>query len=131
MNKTTRHIVSYLLLLCITATLIPINLFHQHEESLHCDITNIDAESDPCHISIYHVQDVTHSCEHKSHINEVEDKCNFCKFLTPRRDQFVTVWYYENTIAPILISEDFLIKQESFIQQNFSNSILGRAPPTC
>jgi len=130
-NKTIKLTATYFLLLCILATLIPVNLLHQHIESLHCDITNVDIENDPCHASIYHKQDKKSFCKHNSHLTEIHDKCEFCKFLTPRRNQYSTFLFYQSSIIPILVSQDFLINQESFIQQHFSSSILGRAPPSC
>ena len=131
MNKTYRHIFSYFLLLYFFATLIPINLFHHHEQYPHCDRTDANIESDPCHISIYHGQSKEHICGHKSHLTNVHDACKSCKFLTPRQYHYTSIGHYQHTIVPILVSRDFSLEYKSFIPLYFSNAILGRAPPAC
>ena len=131
-NNTIRQLVAYFLLLCISATVVPFNLLHyheEHEEDIHCDVSNIVAENDPCHISIYHGQNQEDKCEHTTHLSDVQDDCERCKFLTTQRHQYIANEHC--AVIPIVLSQDFLITEASFLVRSSSNSTLGRAPPTC
>lgn len=131
MNKVYRKLASYFLLLCILSVIIPVNLFHDHEQDYHCDRTDASIESNPCHVSVYHGQSKEQKCEHKSHFSDVHEACEFCKFLTPRQFDFTAFTNYQYKIIAVSISKDFAIEYDSLILQYFSSSILYRGPPTC
>ena len=52
---------------------------HHHHSELH----NEEAEADACHRAIYH-GDVSHDCEHKSHLTQTETYCDLCKVTVSR-----------------------------------------------
>lgn len=128
-NKSVRQFVASFLLLGILATLIPFNLFHHHHEDDHCDKTNAAVESDPCHITIYHGLSQEHHCEHNSHLTNVRDECEFCKFLITKRSQYTTNNHYQ--LIPIVDAQDLPAFEGFCLIRNSFNSTLGRAPPTC
>lgn len=129
MKKGFFQVVSYCLLLSFSVTFIPSGLLHHHhEEKSHCDATNLAAESDPCHVSIYHGYLSDHKCEHRTHLTDMHSECQSCKLLTTQRLQF------KPTEQPALVAveseNDPGIHEGYFFKWNSSRSIQGRAPPT-
>jgi len=117
------------MLLSFLATLIPINIFHDHKQYSHCKEADATFEHDPCHISTFHEQSKKHTCGHKYHITNAQDTCKFCKVLIPKRYQNPVIDDYKATIIPIFVSQNILVGNESFNLLDFCGSILGRAPP--
>ena len=127
MKKIVQQIIAYVLLVCFFGTLVPAGQFHLHEEEAHCDANDLIAESDPCHVSIYHRNSNEHHCEHQSHFIDTHDDCEFCKILSNKRTQFTT---NSNLIVTPTISDNILADSGSLILHwNCSFSNPGRAPP--
>ena len=128
MNRLANQLISYLLLLCISATVIPLNLLHHHEEETHCDITNAVLENDPCHISIYHTnKSQKPHCEHKTHIDKEHNHCEFCKFITSSRVKYTTNKRY--SLIPNQLSETNITIECSFSKSTLLGVIFSRGPP--
>lgn len=117
------------MLLSFLATLIPVNVFHNHKQISHCIKDDVTIENDPCHISTYHERSKKHTCGHKFHLTNAEDDCNFCKVLVPKRYQKALIADYQTKIIPIYVSQNILVGKEYFIPLKICGSILGRAPP--
>ncbi len=117
------------MLLSFLATLIPINIFHDHKQYSHCNHADVTVENNPCHISAYHVQSKKHTCGHKYHLTNAQDTCKFCKVLIPKRYQNPVINDFQSKIIPIHVSQNILVGNETFILLNLCSSILGRAPP--
>lgn len=131
MNRTFRHIVSVLLMLCFIATLVPTSIFHHHEAFLQCHETDVSLEKNPCHVTTFHAISSDTHCEHDFHFTKTFDTCEFCKIVTPRRYYFDLINQNEWDIVPLLILPDFLTGYEYFKISKVSSSVLGRAPPVC
>lgn len=128
MNRLANQLISCLLLLCISATVIPLNLLHHHEEETHCDITNAALENDPCHISSYHASDFQKPhCEHNSHFNETHSHCEFCKFITSSRVKYTADKRY--SFIPTQLSEANITSECSFSTSTLLGVIFSRGPP--
>lgn len=132
MNRFAHQIASYFLLICLLATIFPFDLLHHHETILTCDLENPTLESDPCHVSIYHANQIQeHKCEHKSHIHHKPVECLFCKYFHSLRNQTYTA----GTKFSVIHTPQVLKAATAFViavfETHLFNSILGRAPPVC
>ena len=118
-----------LLLLCILVTIAPFNILHQHnEKETHCDLTNVKAENDPCLISIYHAKELQkHHCDHKTHIDEINIECEFCKFITSHRHTYTKNKY--QSIVPVFNSKELIACENTLSLSSFSSVIFSRGPP--
>jgi hypothetical protein len=130
-NKLYQQLTSFFLLLCILSVIIPVNIFHNHEQHTHCDKTDVTSESNPCHISVYHDELKEQHCEHKTHFDTESEACEFCKFLTPRQFHFTVFNNYQYKIITELISNDFVSEYNTTLPQYLLSSILYRGPPLC
>ncbi len=79
-----RGAVSLLLFWAYFLNVVSFESFHQavHHHH-HSELHNEEAEADACHRAIYH-GDVSHHCEHKSHITQTETDCDLCKVTVSR-----------------------------------------------
>ena len=128
MKSAKNQFISYFLLLCISATIIPLNILHNHKEETHCDKTNPTLENNPCHISSYHASDFQKPhCEHKSHIDKEHNHCEFCKFITSHRHDYTATKQY--SIVHDLSSQALLIAECPFFPSSVSSVIFSRGPP--
>jgi len=128
-NNTAKKFISMLLLLCISVTIVPFNILHHHnEKETHCDLTNENAENNPCHISIYHANDFQKPhCEHKTHIDKKHNHCEFCKFVTSSRVKYIANKRY--SFIPTQLSEANITFECSFSMSTFLGVIFSRGPP--
>jgi NAD-dependent dihydropyrimidine dehydrogenase PreA subunit len=85
-----RNTTSLLLLLGYFLNVVSFETFHQvvHNHD-HSEIHTTEAEEDACHRAIFH-GDVSHKCEHKSHVTKNETECHLCKVLTSRSSEFAS-----------------------------------------
>jgi len=128
-NRLVNYLISYLLLLCISATIIPLNLLHHHEEETHCDIENAAFENDPCHISSYHANDFQKPhCEHKSHLNKEQNQCELCEFIISHRYTYIANKEYRGVTN--LYPKPQTLFQNSSVTDSFSKVIFSRGPPS-
>ena len=120
--------ISFLLLLSISATVIPLN-FHHHEEEIPCDITNIALENDPCHISIYHSVNVGENhCDDESHLSERYAECEFCKFINSLRQTYIASKCSVDLLSSY--SNTLLGFELSFLSNSHSRVVFSRGPPS-
>lgn len=130
MNKAYIHILSYFLLLSYFATIIPFNIFHHHDIFQHCSNANLELENDPCHVSIYHEQSKKQKCNHRHHLTNFHNVCNFCKVLIPKRYHYTSTSFdYSEVKIQISSSQSLSVADDSIIYGILDTSILGRAPP--
>lgn len=128
MNRFVKQLIPYFLLLCISVSVVPFNLFHQHrEEEIHCDISDAEHNNDHCHLSIYHAHEIENLCEHKSHINETDYHCALCDFITSHRDTYIGI--AESSAASTASSSTLLSSGYSFNRTLFLNLVYNRGPP--
>lgn len=131
MNIIYKHIISYVVLLSFIATLVPLNIFHEHIETVHCDQGNSILERNPCHVSIYHQQSKEEHCKHNAHITSEYDACDFCKVITPRRLQYTIIQGYLAEFHPKIDFQNSLVRETSLKLLILPDTTRGRAPPTC
>ena len=128
MNHIANRLISFLVLLCLSATVIPLNILHDHKEVSHCDITNVAFENDPCHLSSYHANTVQKlHCEHKSHVNKKQVECEFCKIVTSQRRAYIQSRHY--SIVPISNTNEPLTFDDFFFLSSIPSVIFSRGPP--
>ena len=79
-----RNFTSLLLLFGYFLNVISFESFHQvvHNHD-HAELHTVEAEADACHRAIYHGE-LSHDCEHKSHITKTETDCDLCKVTVSR-----------------------------------------------
>jgi len=127
-NRISIKLVSYLLLFCMLATIVPLNLLHHHQDKSHCDLSNIVLENDPCHIRIHHIGDVERTpCDHNSHIDEFHTECEFCKFLGSHSYTYVEITRSDDVCAKL--SKSLITYESASIPSSLSNVIFSRGPP--
>ena len=127
-NRIANQLISFLLLLCITATVIPFSLLHHHEETTHCDITNASRENDPCHISTYHANETQKQhCKHKAHVHETNSDCKLCKFITSHRQVYTLS--ERSSIINSVDSKANIAFEPSFSSDIFLTVIFNKGPP--
>lgn len=81
LNVLKVRAIAWLLLLLILVSVGPINVFHQHlDEHLACDISDEVLELDPCHVRIFHPENVSGQCEHPTHLDRKAFICKICEF---------------------------------------------------
>ena len=129
MSNLYKQLSVYFLLLCIIASLIPFNLFHDHTELKHCDKSDLAIEVNLCHVTVHHDQTENASCQHETHINEAANDCGFCQFFISQRDQFHLNQSYD--CYDIIVGQDQIKIENTYLLSDAKNSILGRAPPRC
>lgn len=129
MMSQVKSLVAYFLLLCITVSIIPLNLLHHHEEeNLVCDPTNLSKENDLCHQTIYHADSIPDiQCDHHTHIDKDQDQCEFCQLLTTRHYNFLPPGI--EWINPAFQSGEKVIFHKSFFSYIPSIALLNRGPP--
>jgi len=111
----------------MAVTIIPFNLFHNHIEDNHVNHENIEIESNPCHISVYHKESLKNQCKHESHFSDSQETCEFCKYITSRRFQFTVEEHV--TVVLDIFYEVPKITDCIFVSQHSNENTLGRAPP--
>ena len=90
MNRLGKQFTAYLLLMCLALSFVPWNLLHHHKEEISCVRIDESVENDPCHRSIFHLNDLQDlQCDHKIHIDKKHDHCEFCKFIASRHNNYV------------------------------------------
>lgn len=127
-NQLFSQLIAYFFLLCMTASVVPLNLFHHHVEESHCDLTNAALESDPCHLSIYHANAVgKHKCNHDAHLLPDYAQCELCKVIRPNVKKLIDAPEQISVAlihAPVIISSDL-----SFLQDAAPGISFSRGPP--
>ena len=91
MQSFAHRLFAIIIIAGVIISAIPFNALHQHTV-VQCDdhITEIDL----CHLQIYHGYfSVENNCEHTTHLHSVINKCDWCKFVKPVRDDYNTVEY--------------------------------------
>lgn len=62
---------------------LPVELFHQHDESESCTHSHNHEKLDLCHVSICHQHDLVEPhCDHDAHFSDRGDGDNTCELLT-------------------------------------------------
>ena len=126
-RKRNKQFIAYFLLLCLATTLLPSSSFHSHEEESHfCEI-QAEIEKNLCHVSIYHSDYQENLCEHNRHFSESDQDCDFCKYISSRR-QLITFkdYLFDLKTAYLELPES---QGLSFTTTSANGHILGRAPP--
>ncbi|MBT8195628.1 MAG: hypothetical protein KJO64_04330 [Bacteroidia bacterium] len=83
---------------------------------------------DPCHLQIYHGYiNVEETCDHNTHVHAEFEKCEWCKFVSPARENFSsstnTSLFYSS-----LVSNLYSIIQKNECSTYFANQS-NRGPP--
>ncbi len=125
--KSNKQFIAYFLLLCLAITLLPSNPFHTHEEEVHHCELNAELEKNACHVRVYHSEYQEERCEHNHHFSKASENCDFCKYISSRRQLITFDDYQIALISPFLELPES--KELSFIISNTNKRILGRAPP--
>ena len=107
--------------------MLPHKLFHYYKANRHCNNCSIDVESDLCQIGVVSTQSKDYKHDHQSNLLELEEVCEFCKFLNAKRHQYATIGYFN--IASNVVVQGLSLIGESYFLYNSYYSILGRAPP--
>lgn len=85
MNHQVKTIIAYFLILCVTVSIIPLNLLHHHDEDqIACEKGSADAENPCSQIVNFQAQSIDFECEHQTHLDSEQEHCEFCKLLTTR-----------------------------------------------
>ena len=129
MKWQVKTFVAYFLLLCITVSIIPLNLLHHHErEEIPCNPANLSEENDLCHQTIYHSFSFENiPCDHQCHIEKEQEHCEFCQLLTTRLYNYlppVIDW-----INPIFQPGEEIASYKSFFPYTPSITVFNRGPP--
>ncbi len=91
MSEITKKNIALFFMLCMAVTFVSLVPLHEHEEGLQHCYDHIDKEATSCHETLFHLDSKENNCSHKSHVsNEIED-CDFCKFTSTRRFQFILI----------------------------------------
>ena len=93
-KQTLHKLTAFLLLLCITASILPHKLFHYTEVNRLCNNCSTGAESEMCWTSTYNAELKDKKSKHQSNLLELEEVCEFCKFLNAKRHQYATIGYF-------------------------------------
>lgn len=85
MKQQVKTIIAYFLILCVTVSIIPLNLLHHHDDDqIACENGPADAEN-PCSPTLsFQAQSIDFECEHQTHLDREQEHCEFCKLLTTR-----------------------------------------------
>ncbi len=128
MRKRNKQFIAYVLLLCLSITLLPINPFHNHEEESHSCEINTELEKNSCHLTVYHSESQENHCEHDHHFSKSSEDCEFCEYINTRRQLFAFNDFQFILIPPFIELEES--QELLFINSNRDELILGRAPPS-
>jgi hypothetical protein len=127
-TRLAKQLIAYLLLLCLSATVIPLNLLHHHEEAAHCDNSDPTLENDPCHVSQFHAHDQSKThCSHEGHVGEVENRCEFCRHFSSVRYQYVSSTLFWSD--PALLRVEHINFVSAFLPERHAETIFSRGPP--
>ncbi len=128
MRKRNKQFIAYFLLLCLSTTLLPSStFFHNHEEESHlCEIGE-ELEKNTCHVTIYHNEYQENHCEHNHHFSKSVEECEFCEYISSRRQLFTFSDDQLVLITSFIEPSESLIL--SFKSSNCNERIQGRAPP--
>lgn len=130
-NNLKKQLIAYFLLLCISVNIAPSVVFHdhQHDKDSHCDSDNQEIENNPCHVSLYHSEDLQKKhCEHDFHFQNDSSECKACKFISSNTSQFI---HSEITSTPSVslflsyFSREYAFSPYSIPQVNFN-----KGPPS-
>ena len=129
MSNQFKIYISYFLILCITVSLIPLNLLHHHESpDIVCVDLDSSIESDPCHQEIFHSNAFTDfQCDHNTHLDRETEHCEFCELLTTRHSLYlpaVFVW-----LNPEIQPVEEIIYSPHFGDVSEFDAYLLRGPP--
>jgi len=127
MTETSKKYIVFLFLLCIAATFVSFNPGHDHEENLLICDDHVEGELNACHETVFHKDSSKNNCLHQSHISSEIEECEFCKFMSTRRYQFILT---DNSISSIVENYRILINVEASISTTQVNRcIQDRGPP--
>ncbi len=113
--------------------MVPFNLLHHHhEEEAHCEHNSAEVESNPCHVRIYHATLSADVCDHKAHVSDNLENCELCKFISTQRQQYTA---NKQLIVKAQLAQRaqkaLLLYKNNLLVWDCSESLNGRAPPTC
>lgn len=129
MVKPLHRWLACLFLVCITATIIPSGLYHQHEESDLCDGSDVALEQDACHIRTHHPGEVKeHQCTHESHYDKQHEHCDLCQYTSPPREDYEPQETGTFITLPQLL--EFPTIAETVDPQPEAQTLFKRGPPT-
>lgn len=127
MSDRNKQLIAYFLLLCLSITLLPLIPLHSHEEDTHRCELNEDIENNLCHVTIYHSDYQDYQCDHDRHFSKTSEDCDFCEYLSSRR-QLITFEDYQIILnTPCLELAE--TQEPSVVVSNSDQRHLGRAPP--
>ena len=79
-------------LLIISATIVPLNLLHDHDSDSHFDRKEYLKITNPCKNVVYNVHTNVYQkldCGHKTHLNVLLPTCELCKLIFSLSDKYV------------------------------------------
>ena len=129
MKNPVKSYIAYFLLLCITVSIIPLNLFHHHESAeIICVNPESAEEQNPCHQVVFHssnLQDV--QCDHPMHLDREVEHCEFCELLTTRHNTYPPTIF--DWITPIFQYGEEQTYISSHTLHTDSSVVFNRGPP--
>lgn len=121
-----RKTVSIFLLGLFTLLVFKWDVSHTLEHShFNKTIHNPLAESNACHVSLYH-QNSYKACHHKNHIGQVSEQCEDCSRLIRSQIVLVDNHIEENEVYPNFSS---VFESKGLIAQEVNANTSTRAPP--
>ena len=127
-KNRVQQLASWVLLLCMVATLLPLSALHHHEEHAHHDHNPV-AEEAHCHAAPEHQECQPQSCEHNGHLTPAQESCALCSFLTTESNEYTTNSQANYVVASVAVVA--LASATTKPLRSASSSIRGRAPPSC
>ena len=91
MKNQVKTYIAYFLILCVTVSIVPLNLIHHHESfEIVCAELDPTEENNPCHQTLYHSASFDDAlCEHTTHLKKEVEDCEFCELLTTRHSFYL------------------------------------------
>lgn len=119
--------IAWLLLLLILVSVGPINVFHQHlDEHVVCDISDEVLEHDPCHVRVFHPENVSGQCEHQTHLDKKTFVCKICEFARVIPVYVSPISFSISDFRPVEVNVDsYYVSVGTFA----ITQIYGRGPP--
>jgi hypothetical protein len=127
LNKTIRNSFGSALFIiyCFSVLQYTVQIDHSHKHDIKCDADNSKFESDPCHRSLIH-HDEIHGCKHATHLINTSKHCSLCDILL-HYDYVALIANHSGN------KFDFIVTEIKYLQSNISESVFyfnSRGPPS-
>ena len=126
-KTSARELITYFLLLCMMATVVPANLLHHHEEDGHCHGVSAAVDHEEHVYNCGHTATDHCPCEHESTVSETHEECLLCKSLLTENNQFTPLTASEYILSLPSSSKVTLFRSAEL--RPSVGAIQGRAPP--